>query len=122
MIKGVVNSDLEAVVGLQVIGEKARKRRIEAIVDTGFTGHLTLPPSVIHSLKLFWLGREEAMLADGSVDNFDVYLATIVWEGQRRSVFVEAADTEPLLGMDLLAGHHVEMDVIEGGEIIISAP
>ena len=97
MTKGAVNSDLEAVLRIQVVGEKARKQKIEAILDTGFTGFLTLPPSIIRSLKLVWLGREEGILADGKVDLFDVYRAKIVWEGQEKVLFAEEADAEPLL-------------------------
>ena len=59
-------------------------------------------------------------MADGSVDFFDVYSATVVWEGQPRIVSIEAADTEPLIGMSLLNGHRIRIDVIEGGVVRIT--
>jgi hypothetical protein len=51
---------------------------------------------------LTWLGREQGTLADGSVDLFDVYRATVIWDGQPRLVEVEAADVDALVGMALL--------------------
>ena len=67
MITGKVNSVLEAIVQLTVTGPKGDEEPIEAVIDTGFSGELTLPPSAIKSLELEWLGRESAQLADGSV-------------------------------------------------------
>ncbi len=68
MITGTVNADLEATVPLVVLGTRSRQRQIKAVIDIGFTGYLTLPPSIIAALQLTWLGREQGILADGSVD------------------------------------------------------
>lgn len=38
MIRGVVNSQLEAVIKVLVEGQNGQKREIEAIVDTGYNG------------------------------------------------------------------------------------
>ena len=54
MITGVVTPDLEVIVGLVVRGSGGREREIEAVVDTGFDGHLSLPPSLIRQLRLPW--------------------------------------------------------------------
>ena len=102
MITGVVNPNREAIIGLVVAGPRGQQQEIEAIIDTGFTGFLTLPPALVAALGLSWLSRQPGILADGSVDIFDVYVATVLWDSQPRSVEVEAADTEPLVGMSLL--------------------
>lgn len=106
MITGVVNANCEA---------------IEAMIDTGFSGFLTLPPRIIASLGLSWVCRQSGILADGSVRPFDVYAATVVWDGQERTVETEAVDTEPLLGMGLIHGHDLRMRVVTGGIVTIEA-
>lgn len=105
MITGVVNANREATIRLVVIGPSGQQQEIEAIIDTGFTGFLTLPAVLIAALGLPWLCRQPGILADGSVDVFDVYTATVLWDGLPRTVEVEAADTEPLVGMSLLDHH-----------------
>ena len=44
VIEGVVNGFLEAVVSLPVRGPEDRDREIEAVIDTGYSGNLALPP------------------------------------------------------------------------------
>lgn len=121
MIRGVVSTELEASLRLTVLSSnQQRSEEIDAIIDTGFSGFLTLKPSLIMSLNLGWLGREPGILADGSVELFDVYRGTIVWDGHVRAVEIEAADIESLVGMALLRGHEVRIHVKPGGEVLIA--
>ena len=46
MIVGHVNSFCEAIVRLTVRGFVAGERKVEAVVDTGYNGYLTLPPEL----------------------------------------------------------------------------
>jgi clan AA aspartic protease len=92
---------------------------VDAIIDTGFNGFLTLPPAMIAALGLPWLCRQEGQLADGSVQPFDVYVATVEWNRQPRSVEVEAADAQPLLGTALLRGSELRILVLPGGLVSI---
>ena len=119
MISGNVNSDLEAIVSLVVAGRGSRQRQLDAVLDTGFTGYLTLRPSIIAALQLTWLGREQGTLADGSVDLFDVYRATVIWDGQPRPIEVEAANADALVGMALLERHSLRIDVVKAGAVTI---
>jgi predicted aspartyl protease len=61
------------------------------------------------------------MLGDGSLHPFDVYVATIIWNGHARSVETDAAETTPLIGMGLLYGHDLRIQTIEGGMVTIEA-
>lgn len=97
MMTGNVNADLEPSVRLTVHDAGGQPRELEAVIDTGFNGFLTLPPALIAALGLPWLCRQQGQLADGSLLTFDVYVATVVWQGQLRTVEAEAADTQPLL-------------------------
>lgn len=93
----------------------------DALIDTGFDGSLSLPASLIDELNLTWLQRGRAILADGNETLFDMYEATIIWDGESRRIIVDEAETAPLVGMRLLAGHEVMIRVQVGGRITISA-
>lgn len=121
MITGVVNAHREATIRLPLQAADGRDQEIEAILDTGFNGSLTLPPAVIAALGLPWRTRGLVMLANGTEDHCDIYTAAVLWDGVPRNILVEAADTDPLVGMALLYGHDVRMQVVEGGSIIIQA-
>ena len=121
MIAGVVNADREATIRLTVVGPNGQEQHIEAIIDAGFTGFLTLPPALVAELGLSWLGRQPGILADGSVDSFDVYAAGVIWDGLIRTVEVDAANAEPLVGMSLLDRHSLLIDVVRGGSVTIAA-
>ena len=64
MITGTVNADREPVVRIRVRDRNGRNHEFAAIVDTGFTGSLTLPLNVITALGLPWKELSEATLAD----------------------------------------------------------
>jgi clan AA aspartic protease len=121
MITGMVNANREATLRLLVRGPQGHQQEIEAIIDTGFTGFLTLPPLLVTTLRLAWLCRQPGILADGRVEYFDVYVATVIWDGQPRIVEVEAVDTEPLVGMSLLEHHTLRIDILTGGSVTITA-
>jgi hypothetical protein len=57
MITGVVNPNREAIIRLMVAGPGGQQQDIEAIINTGFTGFLTLPPALVAALGLPWLSR-----------------------------------------------------------------
>ena len=121
MIQGLVNAAYEAVMPLFLQGSVGEAREVEAVIDTGFTGFLTLPPSLVADLGLVFQGTSEATLADGSWVSFDAYDATVLWDGEPRVVLIDEADTTPLVGMLLLNGHNLNIDVESGGRVLIQA-
>jgi clan AA aspartic protease len=121
MMTGVVNAHLEALVRLTVGGPGGQEQEIEAVIDTGFDGSLSLPPTLIDTLGLPWRRRGRAVLADGSESVFDIYEASLIWDGALRRITVDAADTDPLLGMALLYNYELTVQVIEGGRVRIQA-
>jgi clan AA aspartic protease len=120
MIVGSVNIALEARVKITIRGGSDAETEIEAILDTGFTGFLTLPSATITQMQLEWLGREEGILGDGSVALFDVYVATILWDSKLKKIEVNASQTDPLVGMGLIRGHFLQIHAVLGGQVIIS--
>jgi hypothetical protein len=48
---------------------------------------------------------------------FDLYQAELIGDGGPRAVRVLAAEGMPLVGMSLLEGYHLSVDVVVGGEV-----
>jgi hypothetical protein len=55
----------------------------------------------------------------GSVRTFDVYQAKVVWDGHVRSVYVDEFDATPLVGMALMRGYELKMQVRARGKVTI---
>ena len=121
MIEGVVNAAYEAVVTLPLRGPEGQYREIDAVIDTGYNGFLTLPTPVVAELGLAFGGISRATLANGSVVAFDVYDVTVIWDGFARYVSANAADSTPLVGMSLLDMHDLSIRVRDGGRVLIQA-
>jgi predicted aspartyl protease len=101
MMQGRVNQRCEAVVSIAVRGG-GKIKSVDAVIDTGFNGFLSLPIAIIMELGLPWN-----------------YHAEVIWNGQYREIEINAAETEPLLGMRMLKGYRLQVDAIEGGLVTI---
>ena len=121
MIEGAVNATLESVVALTLRGPAGQARRVDAVVDTGFSRFLTLPPSVVTELGLSFAGARLVILADGSEVALDAYAVTVLWDGRPREIIAYAADTIPLIGMSMLDSHSLYVEVEIGGRVVIQA-
>ena len=119
MIEGTVNAHLEAVVTLPLLRPSGQALEVDAVVDTGFNGYLTLPPMLVADLGLPVVGDGEAVLADGSEAAFNVYGVTMLWDGQPRYVETGAVGVDPLLGMAMLDNHDLSIQVRDGGRVVI---
>ncbi|GAA6618545.1 hypothetical protein NUACC26_043560 [Scytonema sp. NUACC26] len=109
MIHGTVVG-LQARMGVILLPPQRSAIEIECVVDTGFEGFLTLPPSVIADLGLPYLININANLANNSSMETDIHLATIVWNGVERNVTVLAMGRRPLIGTALLEDYHLSID------------
>jgi clan AA aspartic protease len=118
MITGAVKGR-EARIQLRISGPRRRVQEIEAVIDTGFTGWLALPSAMASRLGLRWQTTVRGTLADGSERLFDVYEAKVVWGRRTRRVAVNAADTTPLVGMALLNGYELKIQVRARGKVTI---
>ncbi len=121
MIEGVVNAAYEAVVSRSLQGAEGRTQDIEAVVDTGFTGFLTLPPASVAELGLPFAYVGRACLANDEEVEFEVYDLTVLWDGQSRRVRAAATGSTPLVEMLLLDGHDLSIQVRDGGQVVIQA-
>ena len=121
MITGVVTASREAVVQVMVRGAHSRDVPVDAAIDTGFTGFLTLPPTLIAMLSLAFAGTTRATLGDGSAVSIDVFEATVVWDNHVRLVTVLAAQGGALVGMSRLFGYRLLLEGADGGAVQIEA-
>jgi clan AA aspartic protease len=118
MMQGYVNTAYEAVISI-VIRHNGKLKSVNAVIDTGFTGFLSLPSSIVSELELSWSYRERATLGDGSETFFDIHDASIIWDGQFQDIEISVADTDPLMGMKMLRGYRLLIDTIQGGLVTI---
>lgn len=121
MIVGHVNSRREAIIQLAVLGERNQRQGVKAIIDTGYTGFLTLPSAIIDTLELTWFMQEEGFLGDGSMCMFNVFEASVIWDGQVKPIEINESETDPLVGMGLLEGYELNIQGFAGGVVTIKA-
>jgi predicted aspartyl protease len=88
---------------------------VVAILDTGYSGALTLPSLTIAALGLVQQSTGSALLADGTQRQFALFAAEVLWENSWRAVLVSAVSHEALLGMRLLAGCEIRIAVVPNG-------
>ena len=94
-------------VTVELIDGSGSPQPLEVVLDTGFTGYLTLPSESIEQLDLPFVGQRTFELANGELFRFDAYLAAMSWHGSLRDALVLQSDSTPLLGMTLLWGSRV---------------
>ena len=111
-MKGYVDDSGRAILQISVLnGSDGRDHLVEAWVDTGFTGDLVIPGSIIKSLGLEPSGAIDGVLADGTQTQLETYHCEINWFGRNRSLEVIAnAGEMSLLGVGLLLAKELTID------------
>jgi clan AA aspartic protease len=120
MMQGLVNQRCEATLAIAVKNNDT-VQMVDAVIDTGFSGFLTLPSDMIATLGFSWEGRDIATLGDGTFCTFEVYVGLVIWDGQYREIYINESETVPLIGMQLLRGYDLRIQAIEGGLVTIEA-
>ena len=119
MIEGVVNAAYEAVVSLTLQSAEGRTQEIGAVLDTGYTGFLTLPPTLVNELELPFAYVGRAFLANDDQVEFNVHNVTLLWDGEPRDIEADATGSTPLAGIMLLHQHDLSIRVRDGGWVVI---
>jgi len=109
----------EAIIPVRLRGPHGLIESVQAVLDTGFNGWLTL--STDHIAKLGLTLREEGryVLADGSVTTSRLFEGEMQWLGTWRRILVVEIDGDPLLGMATLGGCRLTLDAVENGRVEI---
>ena len=120
MITGKIVDNQEATIELEIVSVNYTEK-IEALIDTGFTGELTLPSDLIERLGLPRIGELPITLGDGQIVDVEMYLTIVLWHGEERIVQALCTDGKPLIGMSLLYGNRLTLDVVTDGEVSIES-
>lgn len=118
-MNGSVNESLEAVLPIMLLDRQGQAFEVDAVIDTGATNWLTLPLEIIEELNLLPLDQEQVTLADGQIIDCKTYSCQMPWFGSVRTVQVVELNSDPLLGMKLLEGNRLDIDVRPGGEVAV---
>ncbi len=118
-MKGEFSAFRDARLPLRVIGPLAEVT-LQFVIDTGFDGCLTLPGQVIQSIGLIRGDTVRVELGDGSRHEMEEFRADVEWAGRIHSVFVLQRKQVPLIGIGLLYGHRLTIDVVDGGPVTVS--
>jgi clan AA aspartic protease len=109
MIEGIVTEQREATVAARVRGPHGHCLEVDAAIDTGFDGFLTLPADVIRLLELPFVMAARATLGDGRKARISLFAAVIEWDGREVPASVMRADVAPLVGTALLDGFELRI-------------
>ena len=121
MITGHVSSDREILISLDLLSGEDSHVPIQAAVDTGFNGFLTLPPHVLNTIVALPAGTRRAELGDGSLVEINVFLIQADWNGKAMPALALETEASPLVGMSLLWGSRVRFEAEEDGTVMIEA-
>ena len=111
MIKGRVDSFLQARVPITLLDSNCRPSIIEGVIDTGFNGQLCLSINEVDNLDLVYVQSERFELGDGSIVEHDVFLGSIVFDDRKESVTILISKSrDTLIGAALLENKKLEID------------
>ena len=86
-------------------------RQLDALIDTGFTGALTVPVELAVELGPELAGRANVELADGTLRRELLFIATVTLDQSPQRVHVGLTSSDDaLIGTGLLAGRRLIMD------------
>lgn len=119
MIRGQVNARRQPCIPVEVSDGDGGFQWVEAIVDTGFNGHLTLPLAVILQLGLELDTLSTVTLATGLQEVVNTWNGYIRWHDQPRRITVLETRGSPLLGTRLLEGSELRVQMRVDGEVVI---
>ena len=92
---------------------------VEAVIDTGFNGYLTLSTERVTYLSLPTEAQTQATLADGTEVSLDMVYVQVQWGEEYRTIPSLVAEGDSLIGMSLLYGYNLSIDVVDGGRVSV---
>ncbi len=121
MIIGKVNSIKQAVVSLELSGSDGQKEILEAVIDTGYDGYLSVTPSIAARLQLPFRETRTYELGSGELFDFPVHDVAIQWDGDLKIIASIVTEGGVLIGMSLLSGYTLFIDATYGGVVQIDS-
>ena len=119
MIGGWISDNRELVMPLRVLDASEHVHRVEAHIDTGFNGYLTLPPGITQLLGLTPSRPVALTMANDETGTFRSYHGMALWQGQRRPIEIVESEGDPLVGTALLWGSLLTAEMTDNGAVAI---
>lgn len=95
---------------IEVIGTR-RRRRVTALIDTGFSGYLCIPTTIARDLGLELCGSQEVELADGRWIKQLEFHGKVRFLDHEHHVIIALTDSETaLIGTSLLGDCRLTID------------
>ena len=111
MIEGIVNNFDEPIIKLDIHLSGNNSKKVNAIIDTGFNGYISIPTTIIEESNWDFLGTEEYELANGDIVEERVYLGKIIFDGDELQVFSLTNRTKDvLIGTKVLKNKILKVD------------
>lgn len=107
---------------VHLFGGNGVPARLETVVDTGFSGLMTLPATTVEQMSLQKVGEARAFLADGIEREYGLYKVDVDWFGELRPIEALCMGRFPLLGMAMMEGLDLRVRVEDRGEIALTGP
>ncbi|MFH1563314.1 MAG: clan AA aspartic protease [Nitrospirota bacterium] len=113
MIKGYISEDLEPIIEIELIDENHNLSKINAVVDTGFTGYLCLSENLVEKMRLEYLFTDNYELANGKIVEEDVFAGNVIFDNKKEDVSVILSKSEDnLIGACLLKNKKVTINYV----------
>ncbi len=91
--------------------------RVDALLDTGFTGEVALPMSVVEGLGLEYVRDRIIALADGTHRRVEAFRASVFFGGEWRDALIYGTGGGATIGMRLVYGANISFDAVSDGDI-----
>ena len=110
MVKGHVNPYGEPFVEIALVLKEGLKN-VDAVVDTGFNGMISVPHSWIAKSDWTFVGYEEYEIATGETVRQKVFLGDLDFDGRPMKAYILASSAKDILiGTKLLGEKTLEID------------
>ena len=119
MTGGWISGNRELVMPLRLLDANQHVHRVEANIDTGFNGHLTLPPDLLRLLDLVAAEPLDLRMANNATETFPTFRGSVSWRNQWRTVRIIESEGTPLIGTALLWGSLLTAEMIDNGAVTI---
>ena len=104
-------------VAITVTGNGDSPKSYSALLDTGFDGALSIGLADASELGLRFIRDQVVVLADGSEKVSSLFAGKVYFAGDWREVPVNATGDDATIGMQLLYGASIRVDVVLNGDV-----
>ncbi len=117
---GGISGDIASLsprVPIVVAGSNGTKKSFNALLDTGFDGVVSISREESEELGIRRLGEHRSVLADGTVRIAPIFAGRVLFVGEWRDVPITTSGDVALIGMQLIYGSRLTLDVFLDGDV-----